>query len=223
MEIIPLPHPKPNAFGYTGPAARNPYFCTTGTAPDYTFVTGFYSWFQAVTVYNTTTGNVDHVIVPPVAASESGAQEALRIVQMWEAEAKIAWKRVEEGGIYYADNPTPEIELPDGRRLNAGSIVNSYYHAGAGVSAQSDADIVAQLGLPLLPNEVPPAEPEPETPPSAGGDPMPDMEGFLGAKTFFPGVFEIEPGDTTPVGTIRVAPNGISYERLATTWREVKV
>lgn len=51
---------------------------------------------------------------------------------------------------------------------------------------------------------------------------MPDKEGPMGAKTFFPGVFELEPGDTNPVGYVYVAPDGKKYERLATTWREVR-
>ena len=51
---------------------------------------------------------------------------------------------------------------------------------------------------------------------------MPDAPGFLGRKTLFPGVFELEPGDTTPVGTVKVAPDGLKYERLATTWRHVQ-
>lgn len=70
------------------------------------------------------------------------------------------------------------------------------------------------------------AEPGPVDPPvviPGNNDPaMPDKEGPMGAKTFFPGVFELEPGDTNPVGFIYVAPDGKKYERLATTWREVR-
>ena len=51
---------------------------------------------------------------------------------------------------------------------------------------------------------------------------MPDAPGFLGTKTLFPGVFNVEPGDPYSVGTIKVAPDGKKYERLATTWRQIQ-
>lgn len=166
LPITLLPAPKPNDFGYTGPAAYNPYFHTTGTVPDYAFTPGFWDAFQVVAVYNITTGNVDHYVEPKQTASELGAQEALRLVQVFIPWAKLEWVRVEEGAIYYADKLTAFVVLPDQTRLNAAAIVNSYYHAGAGVSAESDIVLVESMGLDksILPVGIPPVQPEPPTP-----------------------------------------------------------
>lgn len=51
---------------------------------------------------------------------------------------------------------------------------------------------------------------------------MPDKEGPMGAKTFFPGVFDLAPGDKNPVGFVFVAPDGTKYERTEFNWRVIK-
>lgn len=214
-----LPSPMKNDWGYKGPGAYNPYFCPTGTAPDRSRVPNFYGWFNAVAVYNTTNDTVNHWIDPRACASVEGAQEALRLVQMFVPAATLGWIRVEEGGIYYADKLTPQIVLPNGKRLNAGTILNSYYHAGAGVSAQSDIELAAELEV----DQAPPVEPEPiVTPEPTKPAPMPDGPGVLGAATFAGGVFLHGAGsEAYPLGAT-VTINGKKYEKRQETWNEVK-
>lgn len=138
--------PIANAWNYTGPAAKNPYFMTTGTAPDASTVKGYSNWFENVTVYSGITNGVDHVVNPMHSASLEGAKEALRLVQMYEPNAQLESVRMGEGaGPYLADGPTYSVVLPDGSRLNAGAILNSYYHGGAGVSAESDMSLAAEV------------------------------------------------------------------------------
>ena len=38
-----------------------------------------------------------------------------------------------------------DVVLPDGSRLNAGAILKSYYHGGAGVSVESDLALAAEV------------------------------------------------------------------------------
>lgn len=138
--------PIANAWSYAGPAAKNPYFMTTGSAPDASTVKGYSNWFSNVTVYSGITNDVDHVVNPMNSASPEGAQEALRLVQMYEPGAKLESVRMGEGaGPYLADGPTFSVVLPDGSRLNAGAILNSYYHGGAGVSVESDLALAAEV------------------------------------------------------------------------------
>jgi hypothetical protein len=194
------PTPAPNDWGYKGPAAHNPYFHTTGIAPDYGFVPNFYGWFQAVAVYNITTGNVDHYIDPRACASLEGAQEALRLVHMFEPGARLEWIRVEEGGLYYADRLTPQIVLPGACRLNAGTVLNNYYHGGAGVSAESDMALAAELGI-VLPDLTDPIQPAPESPAEVPQHPVttspvgdPDADGDYGT---LPGSEQYAVGEKT--------------------------
>jgi hypothetical protein len=138
--------PIANAWNYTGPAAKNPYFMTTGTAPDTSTVKGYANWFANVTVYSGISNGVDHSVNPMHSATLEGAQEALRLVQMYEPNAQLESVRMGEGsGPYLADGPTYSVVLPDGSRMNAGAILNSYYHGGAGVSAESDMALSAEV------------------------------------------------------------------------------
>lgn len=145
-EIKLAQDPVANAWNYAGPAAKNPYFMTTGTAPDTSTVKGYSNWFANVTVYSGITNGVDHVVNPMNSATLEGAKEALRLVQMYEPNAQLESVRMGEGaGPYLADGPTYSVVLPDGSRLNAGAILNSYYHGGAGVSAESDMSLAAEV------------------------------------------------------------------------------
>ncbi len=217
-----LPSPMKNDWGYTGPGAYNPYFCPTGTEPDRARVPNFYGWFNAVAVYNTTNDTVNHWINPRACASAEGAQEALRLVQVFVPGATLEWIRVEEGGIYFADKLTPQVVLPDGKRLNAGTILNIYYHAGAGVSAASDLDLMTELGV-TLPAPTPAPAPEvPVTPEPTKPAPMPDGPGVLGAATFAGGVFLHGAGsEAYPLGAV-ITINGKKYEKRTASWNEVK-
>lgn len=183
MKITPLSSPKPNDWGYKGPAAYNPYFFPKGTEPDLSVVLDFYTFFDAVAVYDITTGNVNHYVNPKHTASPDGAEEALRLVSMFVPGATLESVRGIEGGIYYADKLTYSVVLPDGKRLNAAKIVDRYYHAGAGVSAESDLELMDELGVekpkPTVPDEPKPAESPKPVPPPANASPVgePDMEG----------------------------------------------
>lgn len=216
--------PAPNDWGYTGPASLNPFFHRTGIAPNYDFVPNFYGWFQAVAVYNTTTGNVDHYIEPRACASPEGAQEALRLVQMFEPGATLEFVRVEEGGIYYADRLTPLIVLPGACRLNAGSVLNRYYHGGAGVSAESDLALMAELGV-ERPADPPPVDPPPAEPNDKDHAVTPGAEGPLAAPAgLSPAQRDLGPGsEEFPVGSIYVSLiTGKHWLREPTYWRMVQ-
>lgn len=217
-----LSTPMKNDWGYTGPAALNPFFHPTGTAPDYTFVPDFMGWFDAVAVYDVTTGNVNHYVSPKQTASEAGAQEALRLVTMFVPGAVLEAVRGVEGGRYFADKMTYSVVLPDGRRFNAAGIVDRYYHGGAGVSAASDLDLMAELGV-ALPAPTPAPAPEiPVAPEPTKPAPMPDGPGVLGAATFSGGVFLHGPGsEAYDLGAI-ITINGKKYKKLPATWNEVK-
>lgn len=221
MKITPLSSPKPNDWGYKGPAAYNPYFFPKGTEPDLSVVLDFYTFFDAVAVYDITTGNVNHYVNPKHSASPAGADEALRLVQMFVPGATLEAVRGIEGGIYYADKLTYSVVLPDGKRLNAAKIVDRYYHAGAGVSAESDLELMDELGVERPKPDVPKPEPVVE-PVATKPAPMPDAPGVLGQVTFAGGVFLHGAGsEAYPIGAV-ITVNGVKYEKREVTWNEVK-
>ena len=79
-------------------------------------------------------------------ATEEGAQEALRIVQQFAPGAQLTqnnWR----SGPFAVDTPAYEIDLGDGRRLNAGGVLSSYYNQGFGVTITSDETIRRDIQL----------------------------------------------------------------------------
>jgi hypothetical protein len=129
--IVPAePHP-----GYNGPAAVNPYF---GSPLREGNVAGFANWFQSIEI-----GGLGAFTWPPCfSATAEAAQEALRLVQQYVPEAKI------EAFVYNSQigsTPSHAIELPNGEQLNAGLLLDSYYHQGHGVDSNSDAMLRADI------------------------------------------------------------------------------
>ena len=126
---------------FDGPAAYNPYYATSLSPTREGYVEGFDKWFQSITV-----GPENNNVWPAAySATEEGAQEALRIVQQYVPDAKIlAYRFVgqEVGPLSHA------IELPNGMRLNAGLLLDAYYHQGFGVNSLSDAELRVQLDWP---------------------------------------------------------------------------
>lgn len=122
---------------YSGPAAENPYFGVL--RPDN--VVGFEKWFQPIQVAQPE--DLGSYTWPPnFSATEEGAQEALRLVQQYVPEAKIQ-------PFYYSgqvgQTRSHAIALPNGDWLNAGLLLDSYYHQGQGVNAWSDGMLRSQL------------------------------------------------------------------------------
>jgi len=117
--------PSWDARNCTGPEIYNPYYgtATSPTRPGY--VAGFDDWFQTITMGPPTNGT----LMPAVSATEEGAQEALRLVQQYVPDAKIVDYMV-TGQV--GDQVSHAIELPDGQMLNAGLVLDSYYHQGCG-------------------------------------------------------------------------------------------
>jgi hypothetical protein len=226
MNIALRNSPLPNDWGYAGPAAHNPYFHPKGTEPDYTFVPDYYALFDAIAVYNTTNGQVNHYVNPKQSASPSGAQEALRLVQLFVPGATLEAVRGIEGGIYYADKLTYSVVLPNGRRLNAAGIVDRYYHAGAGVSVESDLDLIDELEVPRpAPGPVPAAEIPPTPPaPVSTQAPTPEGEGPLGRVSGISAAqheLRTQP-DGYAVGDIFTDSKGVKHLKEAWGWRVVK-
>ena len=138
--IAPSANPAANPWGYTGPAARNPYYITPGTPMQDGFVQGYENWFQTASVLHIGPGGG-----PASAAygmrvvTEEGAQEALRLVQEYVPEATLeASVFGSGGGPWCADKPSYHVVLPSGSQLNAAAILDSYYNRGQGVTALSD-------------------------------------------------------------------------------------
>ena len=74
--------------------------------------------------------------------TQEGAQEALRLVQTYAPGATVVSSKFGSGGgPYQADAPTNEIELPNGTKMNAGMVLNSYYNGGQGVTSFSDRQL----------------------------------------------------------------------------------
>ena len=139
--IVLNAEPSWDARGYTSPAVYNPYYGTSLSPTREGYVKGFEKWFQTITVgppYN-------YTWAPAYSATAEGAEEALRLVRQYVPDAKIvAYLFVGQDG----DQISHSIELPDGTRLNAGLLLDSYYHQGCGVDSNSDAFLRTQVGLP---------------------------------------------------------------------------
>lgn len=136
--------PVANQYNYTGPAAQNPYFTSPSNPLRSGYMPGFDKWFEEASVLGGKTGPMP--LNKPYYASREDAEEALRLVQTYFSGAKITSK-VWSSGIFAANKPTYLIELPGGREVTAGPLVNAYYNGGQGVTASSDADLRRALGL----------------------------------------------------------------------------
>jgi hypothetical protein len=143
-QIILSPTPVPNPWDYQGPAASNPYYTQPGVPMRDGFVAGYENWFETCTVLPGAdlTGGEHTIRV----ASHEGAQEALRLVQQYVPGASV---RASDPGAFagpwYGDKPALYIALPNGGRLDAAAILDSYYDRGRGVSALSDLVLHAEL------------------------------------------------------------------------------
>jgi len=133
-----------NQYGYSGPATLNPYFTTPSNPLRDGYVMGFGNWFSNPMIVGGRTG--------PIPANkhqystEEGAQEALRIVEQFEPGATVV-QSIWQSGPYSVDKPMFEIQLEDGRRLNAGGVLTSYYTMGHGVTTSSDETIRRSIQL----------------------------------------------------------------------------
>jgi hypothetical protein len=136
--------PAKNQYGYTGPATNNPYFTTPSNPLREGYVTGFNKWFADAMILGGLNGPVPANKMQY--STEEGAQEALRIVQQFVPEATVV-KSTWQSGPYIVDKPIYEVELSDGRRLNAGGVLAGYYNQGFGVTVSSDEKIQRSIQL----------------------------------------------------------------------------
>jgi len=132
--------PAPNPWNYTGPASRNPYYVTPGVRMEDGAIEGYEKWFDTAQVLQASaTGGAPETAYGMRVVTEEGAQEALRLVQEYVAEATLeATVFGAGGGPWRADKPSYHVVLPGGSHLNAAAILDSYYHRGQGVTALSD-------------------------------------------------------------------------------------
>jgi hypothetical protein len=139
--------PAANPWGYSGPAARNPYYVTPGIRMEDGAVAGYDKWFQtAIVTQAGTTGGPPGIAYTMRVVTEEGAQEALRLVQEYVPEATLeASVFGSGGGPWLADKPSYHVILPGGGSLNAAAILDSYYHRGQGVTALSDLVLSNEL------------------------------------------------------------------------------
>jgi hypothetical protein len=142
--IQPSAQAVSNQYDYTGPAARNPYFTSPSNPLRSGYVLGFEKWFEEASVLGGQAGPVRLNKINY--ATREGAEEALRLVQMFIPGARIT-SSVWSGGPFTANRPTYYIELPGGQQMNAGGVLYSYYNGGRGVTTASDADLRRTLGL----------------------------------------------------------------------------
>lgn len=133
-----------NQYGYVGPATKSPYFTTPSNPLREGYVLGFRKWFSDPLVV----GGLGAPIPANKAnySTEEGAQEALRIVQQFAPDAKVV-QSVWQSGPFSVDKPLYEIDLGDGRRLNAGGVLCGYYNQGYGVTISSDETIRRAMQL----------------------------------------------------------------------------
>jgi hypothetical protein len=139
--ITPSATPMQNQWGYTGAAATNPYFTTPSNPLQPGYVTGFANWFSPINVTGTSNapGGGAYTMNGSYGTTQEGAQEALRLVQMYAPGATIVSNQFGSGGgPYQADAPCNEIQLPNGSQMNAGLVLNDYYNGGQGVTTMSD-------------------------------------------------------------------------------------
>lgn len=124
--------------GYSGPAGTNPYFATPASPLCKGNVAGFPNWFQSIGI-----GGLGAFTWPQAfSATAEAAQEALRLVQHYVPEAKI------EAFVYNSQigsTPSHAVVLPNGEWMNAGLLLDAYYHQGYGVDSNSDAMLKAEI------------------------------------------------------------------------------
>jgi len=144
--IVPNPEPLLNQYGYRGPAAFNPYFTTPSTPLTPGYVKGFEMWFDPTEVVDTNTGQPSYMVNRSYCATAEGAEEALRLVRLFEPGAVLGVSVFgSAAGPFRANKPTYEIVLPNGVRINAGAILWNYYWGGQGVTASSDQALRAAV------------------------------------------------------------------------------
>jgi hypothetical protein len=137
--------PTRNQYNYTGPAAKNPYFTNPGNPLREGYVAGFNNWFinnPAIVGPNQKSTPAN----PVYYATEEGAKEALRLVQQYEPGAQLV-SRAWGGGPFLSNQPMYSITLPNGKELNAGGILESYYNHGCGVAISSDWELERTVRL----------------------------------------------------------------------------
>ncbi|HYO82244.1 MAG TPA: hypothetical protein VES20_12635 [Bryobacteraceae bacterium] len=134
--------PAGNQWNYTGLAAYNPYFTTPSNPLRPGYVLGFENWFTGAMITGGKNGAVPANKL--YYATEEGAQEALRLVQQYDADATVG-QFTFAGGPFSATSPMYYINFPDGRQMNAGLILAGYYNHGYGVSTASDSDLARSL------------------------------------------------------------------------------
>ncbi len=113
--------------------------CTTpASAPRQGDFPGFTNWFQKIAIG----GLGAFTWTYSFSATAEAAQEALRLVRQYVPDARI------EAYIYAGQiGPTPShaIVLPNGERMNAGLLLDSYYHQGSGADANSETMLRAEI------------------------------------------------------------------------------
>jgi hypothetical protein len=133
--IVRLITPVANQWGYSGEAAFNPYFTTPSNPMRAGLVAGYSQWFEE----NRVQGLTDSEMNINYSATRDGAQEVLRLVQQYDPGATLGSTRFgASGGPWLANKDTQEVVLSNGKRLNAGLLLGSYYNHGYGVNPRSD-------------------------------------------------------------------------------------
>jgi hypothetical protein len=128
--------PAPNPWNYAGPAASNPYYTMPGVPLQEGFVKEYGGWFETATVQS---GVPESASYGMQVATETGAAEALRLVQQYVPEARVEGAVFGgTGGPWCANKPTYCVVLPNGCRMDAAALLNSYYNRGWGVTTLSD-------------------------------------------------------------------------------------
>lgn len=136
--ITPNSTPARNQYGYTGPAALNPYFTNPGNPLREGYVLGFGNWFDEASIMGSKNGPTP--ANKSLYATEEGAQEALRLVRQYAPDAELV-QQTWGGGPFLATRPMYMISLGGDKVLNAGSVLSGYYNGGWGVTISSEADL----------------------------------------------------------------------------------
>lgn len=98
-------------------------------------VADFDKWFQTIQVGNPGEAG-SYAWYPRFSATPEAAAEALRLVQQYEPDARI--QPFVYTGQLEGQPVSHAIVLPNGNWLNAGLLLDWYYHQGAGVDTWSD-------------------------------------------------------------------------------------
>jgi hypothetical protein len=136
--------PWRNEYGYTGPAAYNPYFASPDNPLVEGYVEGYRNWFLDAQILGGQQGPIPANRL--YFATEEGANEVLRLVRNFVPEAEL----VEDpwgGGPFSTSRPMYSVRLPGNKLLNAGLLLNAYYNGGSGVSSSSDLYLARELAL----------------------------------------------------------------------------